>query len=178
MSDNQWICLILIILVVVLAVLWSMNNIIANVKKYTKSERLNEKIGGGPLQDLKNLVGTFDVSNKKPLKNLTVDKPTLAERLTDAGWKLYIKQSCPWCHLQIDMFGSDSMYLDIVDCTSEDLRPEDLKNCGQTWVYPTWIKDDYILPGSQSFADLNKALKSYQGTVSRKEYKQMKRDNV
>lgn len=132
------------------------------------------KIGGGPLQDLKNLVGTFDVPSKKILN----EKPCLAERLTDAGWKLYIKQSCPWCHLQMDMFGSDSMYLNIVDCSSDDLRPEDLKDCGQTWVYPTWINGEHILAGSQSFSDLNKALKSFKGTISRKEYKQMKKSTV
>lgn len=162
--QDQWFCLILIISLIVLALLWNMS--------YSKKTS-SEKIGGGPLQDLKNLVGTFDVQNKKYDQG-----PCLAEKLTDAGWKLYIKQSCPWCHLQMDMFGSDSMYLNIVDCSSEDLRPEDLKDCGQTWVYPTWINGDHILPGSQSFADLNKVLKSFKGTVTRKEYRQMKKTSV
>lgn len=162
--QDQWFCLILIISLIVLALLWNMS--------YSK-KKSSEKIGSGPLQDLKNLVGTFDVQNKKYDQG-----PCLAEKLTDAGWKLYIKQSCPWCHLQMDMFGSDSMYLNIVDCSSEDLRPEDLKDCGQTWVYPTWINGDHILPGSQSFADLNKALKSFKGTVTRKEYRQMKKTSV
>jgi len=166
---NQGICLLLVIFVLILALLF------VNLSCAKNRECALEKTGGGPLQDLKNLVGTFDVPKSKQNK---IDGPCLAEKLTNAGWKLYIKQSCPWCHLQMDMFGSDSMYLNIVDCSSDDLRPEDLKDCGQTWVYPTWINGDYILPGSQSFVDLNNALKSFKGTVSRKEYKQMKKTNL
>lgn len=106
-----------------------------------------------------NILGTF----VKPLKSKK-NKKTLAQKLTDAGWTLYVKESCPWCHLQVDMFGEDKQYLKIVDCSKleypENKNPAnvDLRECGSVWVYPTWVNKNKILPGSQSFSSLTDAL--------------------
>jgi hypothetical protein len=106
-----------------------------------------------------NILGTF---TKSPMKKTRKPKKTLAQKLTDAGWKLYVKESCPWCHLQVDMFGEDKRYLNIIDCSKleypESRNPAHL-DCDQVWVYPTWICGNKILPGSQSFMTLTDALK-------------------
>lgn len=110
----------------------------------------------------KHILGTFVSKHlSKPPKS---SKIPLAKKLSDAGWMLYIKDTCPWCHLQVDMFGTDKQYLNIVDCSkmeppqSQNPANLDAENCKQLWVYPTWVNGNKILPGSQSFASLNDAL--------------------
>lgn len=122
------------------------------------------KKGGGPMNEYKtgkkkimSSVGTY-------VKKSTVNTTSLAKKLTQNGWRLYIKDSCPYCHLQIDLFGNDKKFLDIRDCLLE--REKD-PICSQLYVYPTWVNlkrvdengDTLILPGSQTLYQLSQALK-------------------
>lgn len=142
---------LLILVLVILGLLLYLNR---NSESITKQGTFE----GGfdtPLNTYKtdNILGTFKTNKGKSKKN-----KSLAKRLTDAGWKLYTKDSCPWCHLQVDLFGNDKQYLHIIDCTNSSPDPKDLANCRQVWVYPTWVNGDKILPGTQSFSTLNNAL--------------------
>lgn len=162
-------CVLLMILIVISAyVYFHHSNTIAG-----SFERIT------PLTDYKkdirdmNILGTF---TKRSTKKKSTE--TLAQRLTKAGWKLYTKESCPWCHLQVDMFGADKQYLNIVDCSN--LQPPasrnpanlDVANCNQIWVYPSWVNGNKLLPGSQSFVTLNDALSGkFYTTDNKKTYK-------
>lgn len=135
-----------------------------NESKYDKPKH-NKQKGDNPVP----IFGTIEKGHKKGK-----DK-NLAKKLTNAGWVLYSKKSCPWCHIQIDMFGDDKKYLKIVDCSETDLRPEEFRQCSQTWVYPTWVNRNMVLPGSQSFMTLNDALKDSKNAITLEQYKNMKR---
>ena len=164
---------ILFLLIVIVLILFAMTVI----KKYKIESTKLTKTGSGPMKEYKTntsiIRGTIEPSEPSSVNTNKYPKK-LAQRLTDAGWKLYIKQTCPWCHLQIDMFGDDKKFLNIIDCSDEDLRPEELANCKQTWVYPTWANDTNIMPGSQTFKKLNKALKKKSKTMTIKEYQRLK----
>lgn len=171
MSMIKYLLLLIIIIIVICLI----------THKYEISGRGEEYIGGStseilnaferltPLTEYKkspespNILGTF-AKPQKPSKSQKKNKKTLAQKLTDAGWKLYLKESCPWCHLQVDMFGEDKQYLNIIDCSKleypENKNPAnvDLRECNSVWVYPTWVNENKILPGSQSFASLTDAL--------------------
>jgi hypothetical protein len=168
---------ILFILIIIFLILVAVIKVFGT--ESTFNEKL-EKVGGGPMSDYKtakpsSLIRGTIVPSTDSEKNTDSEKypKNLARRLTDAGWKLYIKQTCPWCHLQMDMFGDDRKYLNIVDCSENDLRPSDLSDCQQTWVYPTWANNTHILPGSQTFKELNKALKKKKSAMTRKEYQRL-----
>ena len=162
--------LLLIILIIVICLIAKRSDVIGCAEVYGGSVDIFERMT--PLTEYKkssdssNILGTFVKSSRsksstsKPQKN----KKTLAQKLTDAGWKLYVKESCPWCHLQVDMFGEDKQYLHIIDCSKleypESKNPAnvDLRECNSVWVYPTWVNGNKILPGSQSFSSLTDAL--------------------
>jgi len=161
------ILILLIILVIVVAISYNSPNKIGSFERITPLTVYKKT------DKSENILGTF-VKNRESKKSKKTGK-TLAQKLTDAGWTLYIKDSCPWCHLQVDMFGTDKQYLKIVDCSklepphSRNPANLDLANCKQVWVYPTWVNGSNILPGSQSFASLNDALNGkYYSTVSEK----------
>lgn len=164
--------LLLIVLIIVICLICSINKgvLISGVteggfdtplSKYKKTPEIVKKSKG-----CDNILGTYTKLRK-------TRNPPLAKKLTDAGWKLYVKESCPWCHLQVDMFGEDKQYLNIIDCSKmeypENKNPANLaSDCGQMWVYPTWVNGNKILPGSQSFASLTDALKGkYYNTQSK-----------
>ena len=45
---------------------------------------------------------------------------SLAQRLTDAGWVLYIRMGCPWCHKQLGEFPpAEQKELKIIECQSQ-----------------------------------------------------------
>ena len=176
--QNPFIVVLFILLLIVL--------ILCAIKSNTLLNK-SEIAGGGPIYDFKHGMRSLGIpSQSTQLKgegyNLTVDpklapkskKKFLAQKLTEAGWVLYVKDQCPWCHLQIDMFGENKHHLKIINCSHEDLRPKQLKACHDTWVYPTWVKGNQILPGSQTFRSLNKALKTKSG-ITKEEYKKLKK---
>lgn len=142
--------------------------------------------GGGPMHLFKTSNEPLRNTKSNKQKNIPIFGNTdskrekkygknLAKKLAKAGWVLYSKKTCPWCHIQIDMFGDDKKYLKIVDCTDTDLRPEEFRQCSQTWVYPTWVNKDMVLPGSQSFMTLNNALRDSKNAITLEQYRNMKK---
>lgn len=95
-------------------------------------------------QDL-NKYGAFEYTpDEKELKNL-------AKRLTNNGWVLHSKSTCPWCIKQIDMFGHSAKYLNIKQCD---------EGCDGVHLYPTWVNGPRNEPGSRSVENLKDFLKA------------------
>jgi len=89
--------------------------------------------------------GAFEYTpDEKELKNL-------AKSLTNTGWVLHSKSTCPWCMKQIDMFGHSAKYLNIKQCD---------EGCDGIHLYPTWVNGPRNEPGSRSAENLKDLLKS------------------
>lgn len=154
--------LIILIILIILGIIYSQNT-----------------ITGGNLAPLRSYKTSKDITSILRTTRKQRYKKGLAKRLTDAGWVLYTKKSCPWCHVQIDMFGNDKILLNVVDCSDTDLRPKEFRQCSQTWVYPTWVNKNMVLPGSQSFIALDQALKgNNNNTITLEQYRDMKQNNT
>jgi len=101
----------------------------------------------------------------KPKYNPSPKKQTLAQKLTNAGWVLYTKSSCPWCAKQVDKFGTDGCHLNIINCLDCDMEGPALEGCQMTWVYPSWVNrtgpNVRIEAGTRSLEELQKLLKSH-----------------
>jgi hypothetical protein len=66
---------------------------------------------------------------------------SLANKLADAGWTLYMSSTCPWCHRQISELGGSYRYT--FDCASQKSTiPGGAAfklNCAQISGVPAWI---------------------------------------
>ncbi len=64
--------------------------------------------------------------------------------------ELYVKEGCPACERQEELFEENYQYLNIIDCS------EDLQKCIDAGISgtPTWIIDDTLYPSVRSVEEL------------------------
>ncbi|MDD3774007.1 MAG: thioredoxin family protein [Patescibacteria group bacterium] len=81
-----------------------------------------------------------------------VDKIGLAKKLTQVGAILFYGESCPYCHEQIEAFGSGAEFLEKIDC----YVAENSQICTEKNIegVPSWVYKDDKKSGKQSLDDL------------------------
>lgn len=80
-----------------------------------------------------------------------VDPTTLANCLTERGFKIYGTENCPNCKLQKEQFGSSFAYINYIDC---DLQPA-VCQAANIRGYPVWENSaGQQFPGAKRLPDL------------------------
>lgn len=75
---------------------------------------------------------------------------TLAQCLTDKGFKMYGADTCPHCQQQKKLFKGSFDLIDYVECNQ---NPTACEEAGIS-AYPTWMVDDQAYVGRKSMSEL------------------------
>lgn len=97
-------------------------------------------------------------SVKETVKTKEAEKQELTKCLESKGAKMYTVYWNPDNEAQLEIFGEDAQYIDIVECDPEgkDTQQEECQKLGVN-IYPSWIVDGELIEGLQSLRSLKTA---------------------